>query len=374
MKNWKSYPFEQCIEKVKNTRKIPASKFKLTGDFPIVSQEKSLVNGYWDIHEDVITVNKPVVVFGDHTKNIKYVDFSFVKGADGTKVFLPKSFIDSKFFFYQLMTIKLPELGYARHYKHLKRATFCIPDYVTQELIVSKLDQAFQGIDQAIENTEKNLENVEELFQNTRHKILSANKEGWKIQPLRDVCIVERGSSPRPIKKYLTDDGDGVNWIKIGDTKNVNKYIFDTNQKITKEGAEKSRRVDSGDFILSNSMSYGKPYIMKTTGYIHDGWFKLKFLDFIDSEYMYHLLSSKNVVEQFHNLANGSVVKNISGDLVKKVLLPIPTKEEQLKITVDLDTLEKHINELKSKYNEKLSNLKELKMSILEKAFKGELV
>ena len=66
---------------------------------------------------------------------------------------------------------------------------------------------------------------------------------------------------------------------KIGDTKNVNKYIFHTNQKITKEGAEKSRRVDSGDFILSNSMSYGKPYIMKTTGYIHDGWFKLKLLD-----------------------------------------------------------------------------------------------
>ena len=243
-----------------------------------------------------------------------------------------------------------------------------------QNRIVSKLDKAFEAIDQAIENTEKNIENVEELFQNTRHEILSATKEDWKIQPLREVCVVERGSSPRPIKKFLTDDDDGVNWIKIGDTKNVNKYIFHTNQKITKEGAEKSRRVDSGDFILSNSMSYGKPYIMKTTGYIHDGWFKLKLLEFIDSEYMYHLLSSKNVVEQFHNLANGSVVKNISGDLVKKVLLPIPPKEEQLKITVDLDTLEKHINELKSKYEEKLSNLQKLKMSILEKAFKGELI
>ena len=258
--------------------------------------------------------------------------------------------------------------------KKIKDIQFPLPSEIVQKQIVSKLDQAFEAIDQAIENTKKNIENVQELFQNTRHKILSATKEDWKIQPLREVCVVERGSSPRPIKKFLTDDDDGVNWIKIGDTKNVNKYIFHTNQKITKEGAEKSRRVDSGDFILSNSMSYGKPYIMKTTGYIHDGWFKLKLLEFIDSEYMYHLLSSKNVAEQFHNLANGSVVKNISGDLVKKVLLPIPPKEEQLKITVDLDTLEKHINQLKSKYDEKLSNLQKLKMSILEKAFKGELV
>jgi type I restriction enzyme, S subunit len=258
--------------------------------------------------------------------------------------------------------------------KKIKDIEFPLPSEIVQKKIVSKLDQAFEAIDQAIANTQKNIENVEELFQNTRHKILSETKEYWKILPLRDVCLVERGSSPRPIKKFLTDDDDGVNWIKIGDTKNVNKYIFHTNQKITKEGAGKSRRVESGDFILSNSMSYGKPYIMKTTGYIHDGWFKLKLLEFIDSEYLYHLLSSKNVEEQFHRLANGSVVKNISGDLVKKVLLPIPPKEEQLKITVELDTLEKHINELKSKYSKKLNYLNELKMSILERAFKGELV
>ena len=283
---------------------------------------------------------------------------------------------DSKFLYYFLSSIKMPKRGAAQPFLALKDIrNIQVPRYDIEKQfqIVSKLDKAFEAIDQAIANTEKNIENVEELFENTRHYILSGTKEDWKLLPLRDVCHVERGSSPRPIKKFLTEDKDGVNWVKIGDTKNVNKYIFHTNQKITKEGAEKSRRVESGDFILSNSMSYGKPYIMKTTGYIHDGWFKLKLLEFIDSEYLYHLLSSKNVEEQFHRLANGSVVKNISGDLVKKVLLPIPPKEEQLKIIVELDTLEKHINELKSKYSEKLSYLNNLKTSILERAFKGEL-
>ncbi len=150
-------------------------------------------------------------------------------------------------------------------------------------------------------------------------------KEGWEIKKLVDVCIVERGSSPRPIEKYQTDSPYGVNWIKIGDTKGIDKYIYNTKEKITKEGAEKSRYVKEGDFILSNSMSFGKPFIMKTDGYIHDGWFVLRLHKFIDTEYFFNLLSSPYVNDQFHKLASGSVVKNISGDLVKKVVLPIPS-------------------------------------------------
>ncbi len=162
-------------------------------------------------------------------------------------------------------------------------------------------------------------------------------KAGWEIKKLADVCIVERGSSPRPIETYLTDKPNGVNWIKIGDTKNVEKYIHTTQQKITPEGAQKSRFVDVGDLILSNSMSYGKPYIMKTQGYIHDGWFVLRLPNYLDTEYFWYLLSSPYVVNQFERLASGAIVKNISSDLVKRVDLPIPPIEEQRRITAVLD-------------------------------------
>ena len=194
-------------------------------------------------------------------------------------------------------------------------------------------------------------------------------KEGWEIKKLVDVCIVERGSSPRPIEKYQTDSIDGVNWIKIGDTKGVDKYIYTTKEKITKEGAEKSRYVKEGDFILSNSMSFGKPFIMKTDGYIHDGWFVLRLHDFIDAEYFFNLLSSPLVNEQFHKLASGSVVKNISGDLVKKVILPIPPLPEQQRIVTILDECFAAIDKAKANAEQNLKNARELFESYLQGVF-----
>ncbi len=162
-------------------------------------------------------------------------------------------------------------------------------------------------------------------------------KDGWVKKTLGEVCVVERGSSPRPIERYLTDSSDGVNWVKIGDTKNVDKYIRSTKQKITREGAEKSRRVDPGDFILSNSMSFGKPYVMATSGYVHDGWFILRLLESIDVDFFHYLLSSDFVQAQFISLAAGSVVKNISKDLVKRAVFPIPPLPEQKQIVAILD-------------------------------------
>jgi type I restriction enzyme S subunit len=148
-----------------------------------------------------------------------------------------------------------------------------------------------------------------------------------------------------------------INWIKIGDTKNVNKFIYRTAQKITKEGAEKSRYVKKGDFILSNSMSFGKPYIMKSNGCIHDGWFKLEVHNFIDVEYFYQLLCSPYVNKQFQNLASGSVVKNISGDLVKKVSLPIPSLETQKQIVAQLDNLQTQTKKLEIIYQQKINKV-----------------
>src|SRR5699024_7808757 len=94
--------------------------------------------------------------------------------------------------------------------------------------------------------------------------------EGWEEKELGELLNIERGGSPRPISKYLTDDENGINWIKISDATNSTRYIYETKQKIREEGLAKTKLVEEGDFILSNSMSFGRPYIMKTTGAIHD--------------------------------------------------------------------------------------------------------
>jgi type I restriction enzyme, S subunit len=194
-------------------------------------------------------------------------------------------------------------------------------------------------------------------------------KAGWKKKTLGEVCVVERGSSPRPIESYLTDSSDGVNWIKIGDTKNVDKYIRSTKQKITREGAEKSRRVEPGDFILSNSMSFGKPYVMATSGYVHDGWFILRLLESIDIDFFHYLLSSDFVQVQFMSLAAGSVVKNISKDLVKRAVLAIPPLSEQKRIVSIVDEAFEAIDLAIDNTKQNLTNARELFESYLNAIF-----
>jgi len=135
----------------------------------------------------------------------------------------------------------------------------------------------------------------------------------WIMKKLGDILTIERGGSPRPIEKYLTNSPHGINWIKISDATASTKYIYETKEKITKEGLHKTRLVNEGDFILSNSMSFGRPYIMKTTGCIHDGWLVLKQngSKVFDTEFLYYLLSSPYVFKQFDYLAAGSTVRNL---------------------------------------------------------------
>ena len=190
-----------------------------------------------------------------------------------------------------------------------------VPPLPEQKRIVGILDEAFEGIATAKANAEKNLQNARTLFDS-----------------------------------HLS-----------------------TAQKITPEGAKQSRFVKEGDFILTNSMSFGRPYIMKTSGCIHDGWFVLRLNISIDADYFYYLLSSRFVQSQFAQLASGAVVKNISGDLVKKAVLPIPPLAHQQVIVEKLLEISAETQRLESIYRQKLAALEALKKSFLHQAFSGEL-
>ena len=167
-----------------------------------------------------------------------------------------------------------------------------------------------------------------------------------------------RGSSPRPIIEYLTTDNEeGVNWVKIGDVPTSGRIITSTEEKITKEGAKKSRHVYVGDLILSNSMSYGLPYIMGIEGCIHDGWFVLRdYEQNFNKDYLCNLLISDIVQKQYKKIAAGGVVQNISSDLVNSVYISIPSLDEQRKIAGLLSLIDERIS-TQNKIIEKLESL-----------------
>ena len=167
----------------------------------------------------------------------------------------------------------------------------------------------------------------------------------WDYQTIGDVCTVERGGSPRPIDDYITESSDGINWIKIGDTDD-SMYITKTAQKIRPEGMKKSRYVQPGDFLLSNSMSFGRPYILKIDGCIHDGWLVLRDNNNrFDKRFLYYYLSSKTTYQRFKAMAVGGVVNNLNSEMVRKVSVPIPCMNEQSEIADLLDSVNNVIQE-----------------------------
>lgn len=164
------------------------------------------------------------------------------------------------------------------------------------------------------------------------------------------IATIQRGASPRPIKNYITSDDSGVNWIKIGDVKPGAKYITETEEKITQEGAKKSRFVRENDFILSNSMSFGRPYIVKTTGCIHDGWLSISdYQEHFSADFLYHLLSSYKYQEIMKQKASfGGAVQNLNADIVRAIELPIVPLKEQHRIVSILDHFDALCNDLTS--------------------------
>ena len=203
--------------------------------------------------------------------------------------------------------------------------------------------------------------------------------DSWEWVRLGNVCNIARGGSPRPIQDYLTKDDDGINWIKIGDSDIGGKYISKTKEKIKKEGITKSRMVHKGDFLLTNSMSFGRPYILNTDGCIHDGWLVLSdYQKAYNIDFLYFMLSSRFAFCQFCSVVSGAVVKNLNSDKVANAIFPLPPLIEQQRIVEKLKKLEPYINDYDKAY-EKIEKLNTdfpdlLKKSILQEAVQGKLV
>lgn len=152
----------------------------------------------------------------------------------------------------------------------------------------------------------------------------------WEQRKLSELVLIERGGSPRPIDDYITDAPDGLNWVKIGDAPTQGHYITKTAEKIKPEGLSKTRQVQPGDLILSNSMSFGKPYIMAINGCIHDGWLLIRDTNNVfDLTFLCHLLGTTQMLGQYKQFAAGSTVNNLNKELVGNTIVTIPSKPEQ---------------------------------------------
>ena len=193
-----------------------------------------------------------------------------------------------------------------------------------------KIGKLFDTLDNLITLHQRKCALLFSPFQALISMMFTTSTFSWEQRKFSELVQIERGGSPRPIDDFITDAPNGLNWIKIGDAPTQGNYITKTAEKIRPEGLSKTREVHPGDLILSNSMSFGKPYIMGIDGCIHDGWLLIRnTYGVFDLTFLCHLLGTPQMLSQYRSLAAGSTVNNLNKELVGNTVVTIPSITEQ---------------------------------------------
>ena len=287
-----------------------------------------------------LLMKKGDVLFGKrraYQKKVALAPFDGIFSAHGM-VLRPKEdvvdkdffplFIGSDYFLDVAVEISVGSLSPTVNWRDLKDIEFELPELSEQR----KLAKVLWSIIDTLEAYNNLLSKIDDLVKSQFIEMFgdpAHNSKGLQYQLLGDVCLIERGGSPRPISNYITTSSDGINWIKIGDADDT-RYINKTSEKIIPDGIKKSRYVQKGDLILSNSMSFGHPYILNIDGCIHDGWLVLHFdKKIFNSIYLQMYLSLPQIYDIFSAMAGGGVVSNLNSELVRRLPVIIPTIEQQ---------------------------------------------
>lgn len=292
--------------------------------------------------------------------------------------------VDSKFLYtfflsrpFKRYIKSISHIGTIAHYtvEQAKETPLLMPTSGTEQY---QIGAYFQELDKLIKLHQHKHDKLLTLKQATLQKMFPQHdattpkirfkefKAEWLKKKFGECVLIQRGGSPRPIENFITSNSDGANWIKIGDVKIGSRYITKTKEKIKIEGVSKSREVFKGDLILSNSMSFGRPYIMGIDGCIHDGWLLIRNdKGLFDLEYLLQLLSSDSMLMQYRALASGGVVNNLNSELVQSTTVSFPPKNEQKKI----GNYFRQLDDLISLHAIQLEKLKQVKAACLEKMF-----
>ena len=260
-------------------------------------------------------------------------------------------------------------------WKLVSKTVFSIPSSISEQAAIGTY---FTALDSLITLHQRKFEKLTNVKKSMLEKMFPQNgssypeirfkgfTDPWEQRKFSELVQIERGGSPRPIDDFITDAPNGLNWVKIGDAPTQGNYITKTAEKIRPEGLSKTREVHPGDLILSNSMSFGKPYIMGIDGCIHDGWLLIRnTYGVFDLTFLCHLLGTPQMLSQYRSLAAGSTVNNLNKELVGNTYVTIPSITEQRVLGAYLE----QVDNLITLHQRELEKLQNIKKSMLEKMF-----
>lgn len=368
---WQAKKVEDCLEKIPRLGSVFSSKTLKEGKFPIIDQGQAFIAGYTNDKSLVFSDCLPVVIFGDHTRVLKFIDFPFAVGADGTKILRPIKDFDPRFFYYMLLSLDLGSRGYARHFKLLKESEIPLPPLSEQRKIVKMLDEKMGKITEMKKLREASLVDTEKILSQTLHEIFEEGKrKGWKEKRFDDETILKMTSGGTPNRGNKSFYNGNILWLKSGELQD-NMDIRESEEKISEEAIKKSsaKIFPKGTVLFAMyGATAGKIGILgveASTNQAVAGMIPVS--DKLEKKFLYYFLMKKR--EEIVSKAWGGAQPNLSQTILKTFSIPLPSPAEQQKIVKCLDALSEKIRQAAELQKLQLEDLKKLEKSYLREAF-----
>lgn len=383
---WSTLPLTECVEEpgILKPRKILARDYKPVGAVPVVDQGQQLIAGWTDDKESAIAKGLPYIVFGDHTRTFKFIDFPFALGADGTQLLKPSSAFNPRFFYYACLNVPLPNRGYNRHFTLLKEQELPQPEKPEQERIASVLWKA----QRAIEVEEKLIGTVRELKQSVMRQLFTRGlrseqqKEteigslprSWDIVRLGDqASVVSKGASPKwQGFQYTTSGILFVRSQNVGD----GRMEWSDQAFLPPAWNEKEKRsvLKAGDVLVNLvGASIGRAAV---GGYEIEGANCNQAVSFIRlkpktlvGEFLVGFLLTPEGQRQIHTTKKDIARANLSLEDVRNLVVPKPDYDEQIEIASILQAIDRKI----SVHERRRATLQELFKTLLHKLMTGKI-
>ncbi len=391
--SWLILGFDEVFSQISiSGKKVKSADVLTAGKFPVVDQGRNFISGYLDDANLVVSENKPLIIFGDHTREVKWIDFPFIPGADGVQVLKPHPEMDTRFLYFFLRNLRIESRGYARHFKIVKDAAYLVPPLAEQTRIAAKLDDLLSQVD----TLKTRIDGIPTLFKRFRQSVLAAAVSGRLTEEWRKENHAPDFQQTTVGKLFKLIDGDrGPNYPKKNDyqahghclflsTKNVRKYgfAFDEKQFISKEKHQALRAglLSRGDIIITTRGTLGNVALYDESVpfdvvRINSGMLILRNLEpDLKNEFFKILIASPPFQKLIESQRSGSAQPQLPAKIIREFHVSVPSVKEQFEIARRAEQLFAFADQLETRVAAALVRIQRLTQSILAKAFRGELM
>lgn len=356
-------------------KKTKQKEYLPMGRFPIIDQGQQLIGGYSDDANKQLTCNLPVIVFGDHTRAVKYVDFPFGAGADGIKVLEPAEGIYPKFLYYatQYLVLRLEDKGYARHYQHIEKKELDVPALKEQKRIVARIEELFSELDNGVETLRKTKQQLAVYRQAVLKDVFSHIMEKKAIREMSSVVT----SGSRGWAQYYSDHG--AKFVRIGNlTRNrIRIDLSDIQFVDLPDGAEGKRtQLQPNDVLVSITADLGSIGLVPDDigeAYVNQHIAMIRFQNPVQGEFMaWYLRSDYGQKDLLKNKRGGGKL-GLGLDDIRNSRVPVISDVEAIRIVGNIEARLSVCDSIEKTADTALQQAEAMRQSILKQAFEGRL-